>query len=351
MSIVRCGIFLVGALFVASLGCGSPISFHGPGDGAAGATTLVGTGGRGGASSYGTGGTTAMATGGSSASSGSSVGGSIPGTGGATMGTGGGRGTGGRTGSGGTSNDGGAIGAGGVVGAGGANGGAGGTSALDAGQDAPIVCGNAVCTLGEYCCNAACSLCAPLGYGCIQGCGVDAFSKLDGDSDARDVSSFDASAERWTPAVDGALAAFCSGDAPKAVVNGVASTPTVSGGIMAYDCCDGGEFIVVTPSFDYKIYVMWESQVGGPVGYPATVDLANPGKGWGVRVQLSCAGGMSCYPSPDSYMSGFEGILEVVRVPSRGFDMSICLHLEEPTASPHSLLHSLDFYAAHITTY
>jgi hypothetical protein len=312
MRIVRYGTSLVGALLIALLGCSSPISSRGTGDGAAGATTFVGTGGRGGASSYSTGG---------------------------------------RTGSGGTGSDGGAIGAGGVVGAGGANGGAGGTSALDAGQDAPIVCGNAVCTLGEYCCNAACSLCAPLGYGCIQGCGVDAFSKLDGDSDARDVSSFDASAERWTPAVDGALAAFCSGDAPKAVVNGVASTPTVSGGIMAYDCCDGGEFIVVTPSFDYKIYVMWESQVGGPVGYPATVDLANPGKGWGVRVELSCAGGMSCYPSPDSYMSGFEGILEVVRVPSRGFDMSICLHLEEPTASPHSLLHSLDFYAAHITTY
>jgi hypothetical protein len=32
----------------------------------------------------------------------------------------------------------------------------------------PGLCGGAVCALGEYCCNALLSICAPFGYGCVQ---------------------------------------------------------------------------------------------------------------------------------------------------------------------------------------
>ena len=61
-----------------------------------------------------------------------------------------------------------------------ASGGSGGTGGtLDARQDGAIVCGSATCAAGEYCCNAACSLCAPQGYGCIQGCGSDAAQAVD----------------------------------------------------------------------------------------------------------------------------------------------------------------------------
>jgi hypothetical protein len=226
-----------------------------------------------------------------------------------------------------------------MTGGGGASGGAGGTAALDARQDGPIVCGNATCAAGEYCCNAACDLCAPVGYGCIQACGSDASP----DKGGSDVASL-------PPSIDGPLATFCTGDLPKAVVNGTESTPTVTGSIVAYDCCDGGEFTVVTPSFGYKIYVMWQAQVG-TVSWtsPATVDLANPSKGWGARVELSCSSGMSCYPPPDSYTSGLEGVLQVADS-SLGFDMSVCLHLSEPAGSPHPLLHSLDLYATHVRT-
>ncbi len=48
----------------------------------------------------------------------------------------------------------------------------------DAGPDSNVACGSATCGAGEYCCNPATSLCAPVGYGCIQeggdaGPGVD----------------------------------------------------------------------------------------------------------------------------------------------------------------------------------
>lgn len=32
----------------------------------------------------------------------------------------------------------------------------------------PVVCGDVTCQTGEYCCNASCSICAPLGGACIQ---------------------------------------------------------------------------------------------------------------------------------------------------------------------------------------
>jgi hypothetical protein len=39
------------------------------------------------------------------------------------------------------------------------------------GNDVPSEpCGNATCGAGSYCCNSLCSICAPEGYGCIQGC-------------------------------------------------------------------------------------------------------------------------------------------------------------------------------------
>jgi hypothetical protein len=56
-------------------------------------------------------------------------------------------------------------------------GGAGGT--LDVAQDGVVACGSTTCAVGEYCCNAACNLCAPMGYSCIQECGMDAGQDVD----------------------------------------------------------------------------------------------------------------------------------------------------------------------------
>ncbi|HEY5281210.1 MAG TPA: hypothetical protein VIM14_00330, partial [Polyangia bacterium] len=58
----------------------------------------------------------------------------------------------------------------------GGTGGSGGT--VDASRDGNVACGSATCAAGEYCCNLASSLCAPVGVGCIQG-GEDAAQSVD----------------------------------------------------------------------------------------------------------------------------------------------------------------------------
>jgi hypothetical protein len=132
----------------------------------------------------------AGATNGSGGSGGSgSNGGSSSGSGGSSTG---GRGAGGSTGSGGAPSQGGGgtggtTGAGGK-GAGGLSGSAGGTSGASGsgrgvgGSSSGPACGSKTCPTGEYCCNASCGLCAPMGAACIQiacapgptGCTTDA---------------------------------------------------------------------------------------------------------------------------------------------------------------------------------
>jgi hypothetical protein len=36
------------------------------------------------------------------------------------------------------------------------------------GSTGGVPCGNTVCASGQYCCNASCSMCAPMGAACIQ---------------------------------------------------------------------------------------------------------------------------------------------------------------------------------------
>jgi hypothetical protein len=74
-----------------------------------------------------------------------------------------------------------------------------GCGGTDAAQDGPVVCGSTTCAAGEYCCNPPCSMCAPIGYGCIQGCATDA---------AQDVDSNGCTAR---PASD---SVFCGGSYP-----------------------------------------------------------------------------------------------------------------------------------------
>jgi hypothetical protein len=41
------------------------------------------------------------------------------------------------------------------------------SSASNESGTAPVICGDTVCKEGEYCCNESCSICAPIGGGCI----------------------------------------------------------------------------------------------------------------------------------------------------------------------------------------
>ena len=151
-------------------------------------------------------------------------------------------------------------------------------------------------------------------------------------------------------AVDGALASFCSGDVAHMLVNGIESNPTVTGRMIPYDCCDGGEFHVTTETFSYPIVVPWRRMAGSAFRYPAAVDLASAPSDWSIRLVAGCDPMLSSCTGPgDSYTSGLEGELQVDRSGSQ-FDMSLCLHVAEPASSPHPLIHALDLYAPHVLT-
>ena len=163
-----------------------------------------------------------------------------------------------------------------------------------------------------------------------------------------EVPAGDAAGDALFSSIDGPLAAFCSGDTPHMVVNGIDSHPAVSGSMIPYDCCDGGEFKVVTATFVDLIIVSWQAQAGATSRYPATIDLANPPKGWNVRIVIGCdTATASCYPPPDGYTSGLQGALQVT-ISGGHYDMSLCLHVEEPADSPHPIVHTLDLYAPHV---
>jgi hypothetical protein len=155
----------------------------------------------------------------------------------------------------------------------------------------------------------------------------------------------------WPPfAVDGALAGFCSGDSPRLVVNGAPSSPTVTGAMIPYDCCDGGRFDVTSPEFALPIVFSWRRTSSSAWVYPATADLANLPTGWSVQLYAGCnPASSSCSGSSDYYTTGFEGTLQLASSGSYVFDMSLCLHVQEPAASPHTIVHSMDLYAPHIT--
>jgi len=153
----------------------------------------------------------------------------------------------------------------------------------------------------------------------------------------------------WPPfAVDGALASFCSGDSPRLVVNGAASSPTVTGAMIPYDCCDGGQFNVSSPDFALPIVFSWRRTATSAWVYPATADLASLPAGWTVQFYAGCnPSSSSCSGSSDYYTTGFEGTLQIA-VSGSTFDMSLCLHVQEPAASPHTIIHSMDLYAPHV---
>jgi hypothetical protein len=149
--------------------------------------------------------------------------------------------------------------------------------------------------------------------------------------------------------VDGALASYCSGDLAHMIVNGIESYPVVTGTMIPLDCCDAGLFSVTTQSFAEPITFRWQ-RYSGIFQYPASVDLANPGSGWSLRLVAGCDPVLSsCTGSGDAYTTGLEGLLGIARSGSQ-LDMSLCLHVEESAASPHPIIHTLDLYAPHVPT-
>jgi len=161
---------------------------------------------------------------------------------------------------------------------------------------------------------------------------------------APDLAPADAARDASSPTD---LATFCTGGASKMIVNGISSNPAVSGKVTPYDCCDGGEFQIVTATYVHPVVISWRATVGSFGGFK-TIDLANPPDGWSVGVTVGCGSAASCTDPVDSYTTGLSGSLSISIGKSAMYDMSVCLHVEEPVSSPHPEVHSLDVFATHI---
>jgi hypothetical protein len=180
--------------------------------------------------------------------------------------------------------------------------------------------------------------------------------QADGGSDTSagfpvDGPGLDATVDVTSP-VDGGLAGFCTGDAPRMVVNGADLTPTVAAYPIAMDCCDGGRFVVTSDALAFPIGVDWLAEAGPSYTLPATIDLASPPQGWRNQVIAGCSvTSAGCVGAHDYYQTGLVGWLTVARDASHGLDMSVCVHVEEDPAQPAYLLHSLDLYVPHALTF
>jgi hypothetical protein len=128
------------------------------------------------------------------------------------------------------------------------------------------------------------------------------------------------------------------------VVNDIESYPAVSGRALPLSCCLGGEFQAITETFAWPIAVTWRNT---DFVLPATLDLANLPRTWGVQVFVGCPMAAPCSSPPDSYTSGLTGTLQVSGSIS-SYDMSLCLSLAESPSSPHPLVHTLKLYAPHV---
>jgi hypothetical protein len=154
----------------------------------------------------------------------------------------------------------------------------------------------------------------------------------------------DASTEVQSPSPDAGSNAFCSGETSHMVVNDIESYPAVSGRALPLSCCLGGEFQAITETFAWPIAVTWRNT---DFVLPATLDLANLPRTWGVQVFVGCPMAAPCTSPPDSYTSGLTGTLQVSGSIS-SYDMSLCLSLAESPSSPHPLVHTLQLYAPHV---
>jgi hypothetical protein len=163
---------------------------------------------------------------------------------------------------------------------------------------------------------------------------------------ARDVQPF---------VVDGALASFCSGDVAHMIVNGIESYPVVTGREVLWSCCYAGAFTATTATFAEPIVVSWRTTATPEPAAPTFIDLSSPPTGWTIRVVAGCdrspaEGG--CETPGEAHESGFQGVLELVgdySQPDSMVDMSLCLHFVAPAGNPSPVLHSLDFYAPHVS--
>lgn len=142
--------------------------------------------------------------------------------------------------------------------------------------------------------------------------------------------------------------AFCSGKARVELNGQRADSPFVSAQPLFLSCCEAAELSVVSMQIAEPLVFSWRRFVSGMNELPVTLDLAKLPKEWSVSLSSGCSSlQQGCQPT-DTLNEGFVGTL-TIDGDFAGYEMSVCLQVAEPAATPHPVLHDVQLWSPTIT--
>lgn len=141
---------------------------------------------------------------------------------------------------------------------------------------------------------------------------------------------------------------FCTGDAPRMMINGAeVALQKTQGKAIILNCCDSAELVLATGSFQSLFYLLWRAPAGQS---PGLVDLGKPPADFSIELDLGCDPATSpCNTgsAEEHYASGFQGQISYGNG-ANASTTSYCISVAEQKNSPHSVIHSLSIYAPNV---
>jgi hypothetical protein len=174
----------------------------------------------------------------------------------------------------------------------------------------------------------------------ITSCGGTITTSTDGGPDA--------AGDAIAPPFDAGT--FCSGNAPKLMVNGADATiAQATGKAIILNCCESAELSLATSQFQAMMNIMWRAPPAGA----ATIDLASPPAGFGIEMDLGCdPSTTSCAtasPEERYFNEGFSGTIQYA-TGNGGLDVTYCLQIAESASQAHGVIHTMALYAPNIAS-
>ncbi len=144
--------------------------------------------------------------------------------------------------------------------------------------------------------------------------------------------------------------AFCTGSAPRLMING-AEVPVMSatGKAINLNCCTSAELTLATAAYQALMNIMWRTPA---LAGAATIDLASPPQGFSIEMDLGCDPAItSCATaSPEErYTDGFSGTVQY-GTGNGPMSVSYCLQVAESPSQPHPVIHSMMLYAPSVAS-
>jgi hypothetical protein len=190
----------------------------------------------------------------------------------------------------------------------------------------------------------------------VVACG--GIATTDSDAGGGDAATDAGASKDATGGGDGALpppdasfdaGSFCTGSAPRAMINGVeVPVASATGKAIVLNCCDSAELTVATAAYQALFDLLWRAPAAGS----ATIDLANPPQGFSIELDLGCdPATTSCATAnpEERYVDGFSGTLQYGWSGS-GMTASYCVQVDQSPSQPHALIHSMLLYAPNVSS-